>query len=232
MKQLKQILKLATITLAVVTLLFSGILQLADARRGLLDAHSKYVSAQSEAVSLPREGKKLEQAKQMWAEEKKNLWRSAETGITFKDIEDAVKRGGARLLAVKPGNMMIGPFRNHLRAVPVKVRMRGTFPAVLSAVSFLEQLANPGEVRQFRITVDSKSEVPGEVEAEVELALYSLNPPEMKGRVPGAFGRYDPFFPLVMPKEQNVEGAESEAETEEEERFIPQSDELHEAPAK
>ncbi len=208
--ELKQILKLATVALMVAILFFSGVLRLADARRELLDAHSKYASVQSEVASLPREEKMLEQAKRVWAEEKKNLWRSAETGVAFKDIENAVRESGARLLAVKPGNVVVGPFRNHLRAVPVKVKMRGTFPAVLNAVSHLERLVYPGEVRQFRITTNPESEVPGEVEAEADLVLYSLNPPEVKERAPGSFGRYDPFFPLVVPAEQPTEKQEKE----------------------
>ena len=196
----RQLAKLVVAVLAVAALLFSGLVRLADARAGLVAARSRYVSAQSEAASLPREERDLQRAKEAWDAEKQNLWRSAETGVAFKDVEEAVRGGGARLLSVEPGAPVTGPFRGHLRAVPVKVGMRGTYPQVLEAVARLERLANPGEVRQFRVSADPKSEVPGEVDAEVELVLYSLNPPEAKERVPGKSGRYDPFFPLVLPE--------------------------------
>lgn len=206
----RQLLKLALMTLLIAAALCSGVAHFLNARSALMQARGKYVSAQSEVASLPGEMRGLRQAKERWNEEKEGLWRSAETGITLKDIEDAVTNGGAKLLSVEPGSAVTGAFRGHLRAVPVKVGMRGTYPAVLAAVSSLEQLANPGEVRQFRITSDQKSETPGEVEADVDLVLYSLNPPEAKGKVPGNSGRYDPFFPLIVSKEQfvnSVEGA-------------------------
>lgn len=206
----KQLLKLALMTLLIAAALCSGMTHFFSARSTLMEARGKYVSTQSEAASLPREAGELNRVKRAWDEEKKGLWRSAESGITIKDIEDAVTKGGAKLLSVEPGSAVVGTFRGHLRAVPVKVGMRGTYPAVLAAVSSLEQLANPGEVRQFRITSDQKSETPGEVEADVDLVLYSLNPPEAKGKVPGNSGRYDPFFPLIVSKEQfvnSVEGA-------------------------
>lgn len=203
----KQLLKLALMTLLIAAALCSGVAHFLNARSALMEARGKYVSAQSEAASLPREARELNRTKQAWDEEKKGLWRSAESGVTIKDIEDAVTNGGAKLLSVEPGSAVTGVFRSHLRAVPVKVGMRGTYPSVLAAVSSLEQLANPGEVRQFRITSVQSSETPtpGEVEADVELVLYSLNPPEVKDRVPGSSGKYDPFFPLVVSKEQFVE---------------------------
>lgn len=201
----KQLLKLALMTLLVAAALYSGATHFLGARSALVEARGRYISTQSEVASLPREARELNRTKQAWDEEKKSLWRSAETGITIKDIEEAVTGGGAKLLSVEPGSAVVGAFRGHLRAVPVKVGMRGTYPAVLAAVSSLERLTNPGEVRQFRITADQKSETPGEVEADVDLVLYSLNPPEAKGRVSDSSGRYDPFFPLVVSKEQFVE---------------------------
>lgn len=202
----RQLLKLALMTLLIATALCSGVVHFLNARNALLEARGKYISTQSEAASLPREARELEQTKREWNEEKKGLWRSAETGITIKDIEDAVVKSGAKLISVEPGGSVVGAFRGHLRAVPVKVGMKGTYPAVLAAVSSLEQLANPGEARQFRITSvkDSEAPVPGEVEANVDLVLYSLNPPEAKEKVSGNSGRYDPFFPLIVSKEQIV----------------------------
>lgn len=194
-----QLLKLAAVASVLAALLGYGTLRMLDARAALLAARDAYVQAQAEAASVPKEEKNLQQALQKWDEKKKFLWRSAETGVMFKDFEDAAKSSGAQLLSVEPGKPVEKFYRGHLKAVPVKVSLRGTFPGVLAAVSAVERLASPGEVRQIQVKALPQNDVPGVVEADAEAVFYSLDPPETRGKVPGESGRYDPFFPLVLP---------------------------------
>lgn len=204
-----QLLKLAAVTSLLALLLGFGVMRVLDARTALLVAHDSCVKAQAEAASVPKEERELQRVLQLWEEKKKFLWRSAETGITIKDFEDAAKAGGVQLLSVEPGESVENFYRGHLKAVPVKASFRGTFPGVLTAVAAVEKLASPGEVRQFQVKTIPQTEVPGTVEAEVEAVLYSLNPPEVREKVSGETGRYDPFFPLLLPPqpvpEENVD---------------------------
>jgi Tfp pilus assembly protein PilO len=209
----RHLLKLAAVASALALLLGFGVVRVLDARTALLAAHDRYVKAQAEAASVPKEERDLQRALQVWEEKKKFLWRSAETGVMLKDFEDAARAGGVQLLSVEPGKPVENFYRGHLRAVPVKASFRGTFPGVLAAVAAVERLASPGEVRQFQVKTVQQSEVPGTVEAEVEAVFYSLNPPEVRGKVPGQSGRYDPFFPLVLPAQPAApEGAGAQAE--------------------
>lgn len=75
-------------------------------------------------------------------------------------------------------------YRNHLRALTVKVKFSGTFPAVLAAVEKIECLANPGG------------------HGNPSGGKKILNPPEAREMVPGESGKHDPLFPLVVPEEQ------------------------------
>ncbi|QSZ28035.1 type 4a pilus biogenesis protein PilO [Aceticella autotrophica] len=186
-------------------LLGFGVEKMLQARASLMSAHDEYEKAQSEAAAIPKAERDLNNALQKWNDDKRYLWRSAETGIMFKDVEDAAKNHGVQLISMEPQNSIKSFYRGHLIAVPVKISFKGTFPGVLSAVADIEKLASPGEVRQFNISVPQNSQqtdAVGTVDAKLEAVFYSLNPPEMFGKVNGSSGRYDPFFPLIIP-EQN-----------------------------
>jgi Tfp pilus assembly protein PilO len=185
-------------------LLGFGVEKMLQARAGLMSAHDEYEKAQSEAAAIPKTEKDLNNALQKWNDDKKYLWRSAETGIMFKDVEDAAKSHGVQLISMEPQSSVKSFYRGHLIAVPVKISFKGTFPGVLSAVADIEKLVSPGEVRQFNISAPQNSQqtdVVGTVDAKLEAVFYSLNPPEMFGKVNGSSGRYDPFFPLIIPEQ-------------------------------
>ncbi|MDI6604232.1 MAG: type 4a pilus biogenesis protein PilO [Thermoanaerobacteraceae bacterium] len=186
-------------------LLGFGVEKMLQARASLMSAHDEYEKAQSEATAIPKAERDLNNALQKWNDDKRYLWRSAETGIMFKDVEDAAKSHGVQLISMEPQNSVKSFYKGHLIAVPVKISFKGTFPGVLSAVADIEKLVSPGEVRQFNISVPQNSQqtdAVGTVDAKLEAVFYSLNPPEMFGKVNGSSGRYDPFFPLIIP-EQN-----------------------------
>ncbi|NHM28142.1 type II secretion system protein M [Desulfofundulus sp. TPOSR] len=203
-REKKLMVALATVLVVALSaaLLWHGVKTASEARKDLSNARDNLRAARAEAASLPAEKERLEEVRFRWETAKTKLWRDAETGITLKDVEDAARSPGAQLLYFEPEKRVEAFYRNHLRALPVKVKLSGTFPAVLAAVEKIERLANPGEVRAVKIEAAEKEEVPGSVEADITLVLYSLNPPETRERVPGESGKYDPFFPLVVPEEQ------------------------------
>jgi Tfp pilus assembly protein PilO len=206
-----RLLKIAAAAAVLALAAWHGAGRMIDAREELLSARQRYVEAQARAAALPGEERRLEAAREAWAQAKKKLWRSAETGVMLKDLEDAAGRAGARLVRVEPGQPIEKFWRGHLRAVPIKLSLEGTYPQVLAAVAAVERLASPGEVRQFEVRAAKEADVPGTVRADIEAVFYSLNPPEVRARVPGSSGRYDPFLPLVLPKEIREEPASPEA---------------------
>ncbi|MGB9887081.1 MAG: type 4a pilus biogenesis protein PilO [Moorellales bacterium] len=205
-----RLLKVAAAAAVLALAAWHGAGRMIDAREELLSARQRYVEAQARAAALPGEDRRLAAAREAWAQAKKKLWRSAESGVMLKDLEDAAGQAGARLVRVEPGQPVEKFWRGHLRAVPVKLSLEGTYPQVLAAVAAVERLASPGEVRQFEIRAVEEAEVPGTVRADIEAVFYSLNPPEVRAGVPGNSGRYDPFLPLALPEEIREEPAPQE----------------------
>lgn len=182
----------------------TGAKGLVDGRGKLIAAHRALADAEAAAARLPAEQKKLEQARKDWNVEKVHLWRSAESGVLLRDLEAAASSAGAKVVSVEPGERVEKFYRGHLRAVPVKISLRGTFPQVLATMTKIEDLASPGEARELKIFPAEGSDVPGEVRAEAQFVFYSLNPPEEVEGLKGSSGRYDPFFPLVLPEAEKT----------------------------
>lgn len=185
---------------------------LAGARRELAAKRQELYVSRVEAAKLPREKDRLELARVQWETVKAAMSRSVETGITIADLERAAKNHGADLFSVEPGGPVERFYHGHLRAVPVKVKFQGQFPAVLAALKNCEKLANPGEIRSVKISAEEKEGAPpGTVTAETVLVLYSLNLPEWHQPVQGVpAGREDSFQPLVWPQENQKINPETE----------------------
>lgn len=201
-KRLLSVLATVLVLTLFITLLWYSVKFALEAKKGLLNIQDNLRTAQTEATSLPVEKERLKEVQLHWETVKIKLWRNAETGITLKDVEDAACSSEAQLLYFEPEKSVESFYENHLRALPIKVKLSGIFPAVFAAVEKIERMANPGEVRTVKIEATEKGEVPGIMEADITLVLYSLNPPEMCERVPGDSGKYDPFFPLVVLEKQ------------------------------
>lgn len=191
-----------------IALLWHGVKVASEVKKDLLDMRNNLRAAQAEVASLSSEKTRLDKIKNKWSMEKIKLWRDAEGGITLKDIEDVACSSGAKLMYFEPEKRVEAFYNNHLRAVPVKVKFAGTFPAVLMAMEKIEYLANPGEIRAVKIEAVKGNErkVPGSVESDITLVLYSLNPPELWKKVFGTSGRYDPFWSLIISEDVILEG--------------------------
>jgi Tfp pilus assembly protein PilO len=195
-----QLIKFTFVVTLIAFVMGFGVVKVLDKRTELLEAHDKYIKAQSEASMLKKEEKELEAAVEKWKEVKQFLWYSAEDGITIKDFEDAALKNGVKLLSIEPQPAVEKFYKNHLRAVIIKAAFYGDFPSVFDTITEIENLVTPGEIRQIKIEVLQEQTGIGNIEAEVEIVLYSLNPPEIHRKIEGESGRFDPFFPLILPE--------------------------------
>lgn len=195
-----QLIKFTFVVALIAAVAGFGVVKVLDKRTELLEAHDKYIKAQSEASMLKKEEKERDAALEKWKEVKQFLWYSAEDGITIKDFEDAALKNGVKLLSIEPQPAVEKFYKDHLRAVIVKATLYGDFPSIFNTITDIENLVTPGEVRQIKIEGLQEQTGIGNIEAEVEIVLYSLNPPEIHREIEGESGRFDPFFPLILPE--------------------------------
>lgn len=158
--------------------------------------------ARAEAARLPLEEACLRDARARWEKAKVRYERSQETGAILRDVERAAVSCGVRLVSLEPGECVEKVFRGHLRAVPFKVEVEGTYPALVDLLSEWERMA-PVEVRCVAVEAakGEPDQAAGKVGARVDLVVYSLNPPHRVEKVSGESGVYDAFFPAKTPKQ-------------------------------
>ncbi|MCL6478535.1 MAG: type 4a pilus biogenesis protein PilO [Peptococcaceae bacterium] len=134
----------------------------------------------------------------------KNLSRDISTGVAVAEIARFCGENGVELLSLQPGEQQEAVYKNHLRAVPVKMKISGPFPAILKTMKAIESSGNPSEFRDIKIDGVANEQAAGNVTAELTTVLYSLNPPGTVEYVTAPSGSYDPFWALKTPPVETV----------------------------
>lgn len=170
-------------------------------------------STEAKASRLAEEKSALESAVKRWQAVSARLSQSVEMGTVVVGLERICGECGVKLVGVKPGGAINQIFRGHLRAVPIYVKLQGTFPAVLEVLKKVEKMDNPAEVKAVKIASaqgQQHTTSVGDVTAEMLIVFYSLDPPGEEVYANGPSGRYDPFWPLkLQPLLGEIGGAQS-----------------------
>jgi len=181
--------------------------------REKVSAEAGLRSTEAKASRLAEEKAALENTIRRWQAVSARLSKSVETGAVVADLERICGECSVKLVGVRPGGAINQIFRGHLRAVPVYVKLQGTFPAVLEVSKKIERMDNPAEVRAVKIaSVKGQQHTTsvGDVTAEMLVVFYSLDPPGGEVYANGPSGRYDPFWPLkLQPLLGETGGAQS-----------------------